>query len=194
MAKSPAVQAVFGSTATRKRRRRSGGTCGGAYRRQRSTENADFRRGRSLAGRRLGLQAGTMLRLSPGDGKWRRRYRPASRSSGRRQFAPVVLPCQRIEDGRQRSCSPCGARLQHAAHRKERRGAWLGLRGKAAGVLRGAAGRGRAGHGRGGRRRADAGLRRLVGARLLPGWAWRAWERVSGWVGGEMGRAWWAAA
>jgi hypothetical protein len=106
MVKSPAVQAVFGSTATRKRRRRSGGTCGGAYRRQRSTENADFRRGRSLAGRRLGLQAGTVLRLSPGDGKWRRRYRPASRSSGRRQFAPAVLPCRRIEDGRQRSCSP----------------------------------------------------------------------------------------
>jgi hypothetical protein len=103
MAKSPAVQAIFGSTATRKRRRRSGGTCGGVHRRQRSTENADFR---SLAGRRLGLQVGTVLRLSPGDGKWRRRCRPASRSSGRRQFAPAVLRCRRIEDGRWRSCSP----------------------------------------------------------------------------------------
>jgi hypothetical protein len=74
---------------------------------------------------------------------------------------------------------PGGARLQRAAHSKERRGARLGLRGKAVGVLRGAAGRGRAGYGRDGRRRADAGLQRSpVGARLLPGWAWWAWERV----------------
>jgi hypothetical protein len=91
--------------------------------------------------------------------------------------------------------APGGAWLQCAVHSKERRWARLGLRGKAAGVLRGAAGRGRAGHGRDGRRRADAVLLRSpVGARLLPGWAWRAWERVSGWVGGEMGRAWWVAA
>jgi hypothetical protein len=89
-------------------------------------------------------------------------------------------PSRRIEDGRRRSCSPPGgARLQGVAHIKERCGARLGLRGKATGVLRGATGRGRAGYDRDGRRRADAGLRRSpVGARLLPGWAWRAWERV----------------
>jgi hypothetical protein len=191
MAKSPAVQAIFGSTATRKRRRRSGGTCGGVHRRQRSTENADFR---SLAGRRLGLQVGMVLRRpatgSGGGG--------AGRPRGAQGGASLLRRCSDAGESRMAvggPAAPGDARLQRAAHNKERRVAWLGLRGKAAGVLKGAARRGRAGHGRDGRRRADAGLRRSpVGARLLPRWAWWAWERVSSWVGGKMDRAWWAAA
>jgi hypothetical protein len=122
----------------------------------------------------------------------------AGRPRGAQGGANLLRRCSHAGETRMAGggpAAPGGARLQRAAHSKERRGAWLGLRGKAAGVLRGVAGRGRAGHGRDGRRRADAGLwQSPVGARLLPGWAWRAWERVSGWVGGEMGRAWWAAA
>jgi hypothetical protein len=106
MAKSPAVQAVFGLAATRKKRRRSGEHVEVLTRGRGRRKTPIFRRGRSLAGRRLGLQAGAALRLSPGDGKWRRRCRPASRSSGRRQFAPAVLPCRRIEECWRRSCGP----------------------------------------------------------------------------------------
>jgi hypothetical protein len=94
---------------------REGGLTGGGG----QWEAKVFGEGRSLAGRRLGLQVGTALRLSPGDGKWRRRCRPASRSSGRRQFAPAVLPCWRIEDEPVASLAPW---RRHAAARR------LGLR------------------------------------------------------------------
>jgi hypothetical protein len=138
---------------------------------------AGFRRGRSLVSRRLSLQAGTALRLSPGDGKWRRRCRPASRSSGRRQFAPAVLPCRRIEDEPAASLAPW---RRHAAawragkestgrRRLERVG---GLKGDA--VLEfGAATARTPGSG-------SAGLRRVLAVHAMARWA----------LGGPGDRAW----
>jgi hypothetical protein len=64
---------------------------------------------------RVGPPGAAALRLSPGDGKWRRRCRPASRSSGRRQFAPAVPPCRRIEDEQAASLAPW---RRHAAARR----------------------------------------------------------------------------
>jgi hypothetical protein len=159
------------------RERRSWGTGRSAHRGGRKTGATEFHRG--AAGRWLwSKMPAAAFRFASGEVKMLHRSSLSSRTPWRPQL-PLVGS---LAGGRKTAgggpAAPGGAWLQHAVHRKERRGAWLGLRGKAAGVLRGAAGRGCAGHGRGGRRRADAGLRRPVGARLLPGWAWRAWERV----------------
>jgi hypothetical protein len=118
---------------------------------------------------------------SAGFGNWRRRSGSASRTSWRPRLSPVGSMAGGSRTAGGGPAAPGGARLQRAAHSKERRGVRLGLKGKVAGVLRSEAGRGRAGHGRDGRRRRAGQPRRprplagWMGPTGLGGWAGAGW-------------------